>query len=254
MASVMYALAVASRPPLLFYGPVFLVSGFAFGAPGEKRKALGMFLGAALVCAIVLGTINYLRFENPLEFGNRYQLNEFNNLKYPFVPNSLDLLMQRLPRGLWFHLLNRPRIFSHFEIALFPYSIPAWLQSSIRSPMGGDGMIGTLILLPSLIFLIPLAVRRTLSADSWRSRFSLVLLLCSVWMLLFASSLIWVADRYALDYRLYLTLGAIGGASGVGSWIGNERSLAKGRQAAVYLCVGWTFLISTAGLLARYHG
>jgi hypothetical protein len=253
-ASILYALAVASRPPLLFYGPVFLVACLTFKASGERRWALGVFLSAALVCAVVLGMMNFVRFENPLEFGNRYQLNEFNNHKYPFVPNSLDLLSQRLPRGLWFHLLNRPRIFSHFQIALFPLYVPPWLQATIRSPMGGDGMLGTLILSPILAVLVPLALRNMVFEKTWPSRVALALLLCSLWTLLFAASLIWVADRYALDYRLYMTLGAIAGVAGFTGLRGQEGKLGKLKRAGVYLCVCWTFLVTSVGLLAPYHG
>jgi hypothetical protein len=253
-ASLFYAIAVASRPTLLFYGPVFVVICLTFYEPREKLKALAIFMSFALVCAVALGTINYMRFESPFEFGNRFQLNEFNNYKYPFVPNSFDLLTQRLPRGLWFHLLSRPRFVSQFPFITYPFYTPPWAQSSIRSPMGGNGMLGALVFLPLLFLTIPILVKTIPKKLEWKSTFISTLFICSLSVLFLQASLIWVADRYALDYRLYLTMCGVSCISGLLTLKKNGLKTLLLNRIALFGCFGWTILMSILGLLAPYHG
>ncbi len=74
-ASVAYGLAVGARPSLLFGGVILLVP--VVGAWQERRRVWPMLM-AAVVPMVVIGLglmlYNFLRFDNPLEFGWRYQL------------------------------------------------------------------------------------------------------------------------------------------------------------------------------------
>jgi len=254
VACLFYILAVASRPPLLFYGPAFMAVCYKFGEKRKNLQALAIFASFVLACAAGLGAINDARFENPFEFGNYFQLNEFNNQKYPFVPNSLDLLMQRLPRGLRLHLLNGPKLLPTYPfISFWPY-VPPWVQRFIHSPMNAEGIVGTLVLLPVLMLAIPALIMTIPEKRDWRWVFITVLLICSTWMLFFEASLIWVADRYALDYRLYLTLCAMVGVSLFLARSKTEQRINDIKKDLVYGCFGWTFFISIVAFVLPYHG
>ncbi len=74
-ASMAYGLAVGARPNLLFGGVILLVP--VLGAWRERRRVRPVLMAAVVPMAVIgLGLMlyNYLRFNNPLEFGERYQL------------------------------------------------------------------------------------------------------------------------------------------------------------------------------------
>jgi tetratricopeptide (TPR) repeat protein len=89
-ASTAYGLAVAARPDLLF-GAVILFVPVA-QAWRERRQVwavLGAATGPIMLIGLGLMLYNTLRFDNPLEFGQRYQLGgerqialQFFNLRY----------------------------------------------------------------------------------------------------------------------------------------------------------------------------
>ena len=74
-ASLAYGLAVGARPSLLFGGLILLVP--VARAWREKRRMWPLLMAAAgpiMLIGIGLMVYNSLRFDNPLEFGQRYQL------------------------------------------------------------------------------------------------------------------------------------------------------------------------------------
>lgn len=82
-AGLAYGLAVGARPSVLFGAVILLVpAAHAWNSPHERDKrrwlAIGRMLAAVVlpIAFIGLGLIlyNYLRFDNPLEFGLHYQL------------------------------------------------------------------------------------------------------------------------------------------------------------------------------------
>ncbi|MGD1083257.1 MAG: tetratricopeptide repeat protein [Verrucomicrobiota bacterium] len=90
-ASLAYGLAVGARPSLLFGAVILLVP--AAQAWREKRSAWPLLLAAGgpiLLIGLGILVYNALRFGNPLEFGQRYQL--------PFTSHQ-----QFSPRYLWFN-------------------------------------------------------------------------------------------------------------------------------------------------------
>lgn len=86
LASLAYGLAIGSRPSLLFGGIILLIpAGRAWCAAteGSSRWRAGLLLAAAAgpVTLIILGLMlyNWLRFDNPFEFGWHYQLTSYEN-------------------------------------------------------------------------------------------------------------------------------------------------------------------------------
>jgi tetratricopeptide (TPR) repeat protein len=87
LGSLAYGLAVGSRPSVLFGGVVLLFPVAAAWQEGrrpaadgtpDRRSGLIRLLTAAalplLLCGLGLALYNYLRFQNPFEFGEHYQL------------------------------------------------------------------------------------------------------------------------------------------------------------------------------------
>ena len=80
-ASLALGLAVGARPFLLLGAPILLVPlalAWRQAPPAGPRRPLWSLLVAALLplmlCGLGLMLYNYLRFDNPFEFGQRYQL------------------------------------------------------------------------------------------------------------------------------------------------------------------------------------
>jgi tetratricopeptide (TPR) repeat protein len=94
-ASLAYGLAVGARPTLLFGAVILLVP--VVRAWRERRKVWAVLLASAGPIAIIglgLMAYNLLRFDNPFEFGYRYQL-----------AGDRQLTLQVFsPRYLWYNL------------------------------------------------------------------------------------------------------------------------------------------------------
>jgi tetratricopeptide (TPR) repeat protein len=94
-ASAAYGLAVGARPNLLF-GAVALLVPVAHA--WRERRQVRAVLTAAIVPITLIGVglmiYNELRFENPLEFGMRYQLNGDQQITAQYLS----------PHFLWFNL------------------------------------------------------------------------------------------------------------------------------------------------------
>jgi tetratricopeptide (TPR) repeat protein len=100
LASLAYGLAVGARPSLLFGAIMLLVpvvrSWSAAVEPGSRPQTAWLLAAVVVpLTGIGLGLMlyNYRRFDNPLEFGWHYQLNECRNI-------STRLFS---PGGLWFN-------------------------------------------------------------------------------------------------------------------------------------------------------
>jgi tetratricopeptide (TPR) repeat protein len=89
-ASLAYGLALGARPSLLF-GAVILLAP-VLQARRERQK-MGPLLMAAMGPTALIGLglmlYNFVRFDDPLEFGQRFQLNEARQLTQHFSPRYL---------------------------------------------------------------------------------------------------------------------------------------------------------------------
>jgi hypothetical protein len=147
VASLAYGLAVGARPTLLFGGVILLlpvVSGWSAVSKQDERRwsAVACMLAAALVPISFVGfglmLYNYLRFHNPLEFGQHYQLGGTNE-------SALRHLFS--PRYVWFNFqvyFLRPVHWTGF----FPFVDGIKAPPSPAGQIGVDGPFGVLINLP----------------------------------------------------------------------------------------------------------
>jgi hypothetical protein len=119
-AGAMFALAVASRPHLVFAGLIVLTALAVFEWRKQRRAvltfALAFGIGGALIAAY-----NFGRFGNPLEFGFRYQLGGPGQ-------NRLDLGTRNLVPGAYYTMLSKPEIGPVFPwmrmVFRFPFDSP----------------------------------------------------------------------------------------------------------------------------------
>jgi len=229
-ASLAYGLAVGARPSLLFGAVILLVP---VAQAWRERRNLWVPLLAASGPIILIGLglmlYNARRFDNPFEFGFRYQLAGDRQLSRQFF--SL--------RYLWFnfrvYFLEPARWSTRFpfahEIALPP--LPAGYARA-ETPFG----VLTNIPLVWLALAAPLVWRnRSENAGSILRWFTLAVALLfgiSVWTV----GLLWCsAIRYEVDFLPALVLLAVAGVLGL------ERALADRRIRRRAVRLGWGMLL-----------
>lgn len=108
-------LANGSRASLCFASLVIIYLsikelGKISNRPMLKDPAVLSLLKPYGICVVVIGVYNYLRFDNPLEFGHRYQTGEINLYKLSV------LAIENLYPNLYFNLFHPP-----FFSCVFPY-------------------------------------------------------------------------------------------------------------------------------------
>jgi len=241
-ASLAYGLAVGARPSLLFGAVILLVP--VIQAWREKRR-VGSLLMAAIVPITFVGlglmVYNALRFDNPLDFGQYYQLPRWA----PESRHEFGL------RYLWFNFrvafLEPARWSSHF-----PYVEDILVPSFANGGWTTEHPFGVLSNMPLvwLALAVPLAcrgksteTRATLRWFLWAV--TLIFGVCALTICLHCS----LCVRYEVEFADTLVLLAVIG------FIGLERTLA-GQMfwRRVVLC-GWGLLLtfSVAFNLSAMH-
>jgi tetratricopeptide (TPR) repeat protein len=224
----MWGLAVGARPSLLFGAAVLLVP--VVQAFRDQRKVWGPLLaalGPITLIGIGLMFYNSLRFDNPFEFGFRYQLAGDRQL----TQQSFSL------RYLWFNFR------AYFlELARWSARFPFVHSGAATQAPTGHGPVeqtfGILVNIP-LVWLslaLPLAWRNR----SEESRYSLDWFLASVGLLFGIAAVTlglyyYTAGRYEVEFLPALVLLAVSGIWGV------ERALA--RQPVQRRAVRWAWSV-----------
>lgn len=119
-AGMMFGLAVASRPDVVFAG-VVAVGVLWFSRPAGSRGVGGFCAGFGAILAAI-AVYNDRRFGNPFEFGFRYQLAGPGQ-------NHVDVALSHLLAGVFHFLLAPPELSPVFPWARIvlrhPFSLPA---------------------------------------------------------------------------------------------------------------------------------
>jgi hypothetical protein len=109
-AGLCFGLAVGCRPNYASMA-ILMVLLVTFRMRSLKALALA-FVGPVALCGVLLAAYNYTRFQNPFEFGVRYQLladpkdldNHFNHIIRNFLPGIYALVLSPPSRWLcWFY-------------------------------------------------------------------------------------------------------------------------------------------------------
>ena len=206
LSGLMFGLAVGCRPHLV------VICGIVLGAFAIRaRRSLGLVIALTTgmaVCGIVLGWYNYVRFDDPLEFGRTYQLTEFSS-----NPGSthygLELNPNAISRSAEKFLFLPPRVdtsapFFH-TVSINP------LPGRPGPPLWMEDMVGLIPAAPLALlgFLMPVFLRGRWIANGLLDAVSAWLLYAMYWSGVGVFSILcvvgWVLGRYLVDFAPLLT-------------------------------------------------
>lgn len=164
IASAFYGLAIGARPPVLLGAAVLLVPALYAWRRDRADFATLRRLGLAAVLPVTLAGLallayNWLRFGNPLEFGQKYQLAGVDNTQVKFFGGTF----------FWYHLrlyLWEP---SHW-LQYFPFVRGINVPPPPPGQLGVESMFGLLTNTPFvwLALLAPWLGGRGPSRAPWR--------------------------------------------------------------------------------------
>jgi hypothetical protein len=239
-ASFVYGLAVGARPTMLFGAVILLVPVThtwltASERDDRRRLAAGhMLVSAAIPISLIgLGLMlyNYLRFNNPFEFGQHYQMSG--------VTES-ELQHMFSPKYLWFNF----RVYFlqpvHWSSS-FPFMEGIKVPPAPAGQLGVDGLFGILPNIPLVWMTLaaPLAWRERAVGE--RSGLRLFMVALAIFFGISALTIGFFAGacmRYQVDFVPMLVLLAVCGVLGL------ERSLtAKPRWRSLGRCA-WIAVLS----------
>jgi hypothetical protein len=227
LMSLCFGLATGSRPTLGLAAVVLVPVYMSLRSTRPRARLLMALVIPLGVCVLLLMTYNQARFGNPLEYGEHYQLADYN----PRIADFGDL--SNLLPGAWFYTFVPPR-----PLALFPFiggphppftdpvGLPAYYEYGVTG--------GLLPMTPIVIFLLGLPW-------IWRRRPALLgplafplLVMAGAGMacLLFLSyEFFGASERYEVDFTTLLLFGALA------AWLALSNE-ARGR---------WRRLVRTGG-------
>lgn len=122
LASIFFGFSVGARPTFFVTSSVLLLIVFfkllKENSVGTKLlySLLNLFL-PYIICLFLLALYNYMRFQNPLEFGLSYQLVYFDITKSKFFD------LQFIPFGIYSYFFQTPEVDSIFP---FIHIYPKW--------------------------------------------------------------------------------------------------------------------------------
>jgi hypothetical protein len=199
ISGLMFGLATASRPDLVFAGGVAAAVLWFYGAGGNRRMA--SFLAGFVAILASIAVYNYRRFGDPFEFGFRYQLAGPGQ-------NRLDVSLGHLLPGS-FHFLLAPPEFN----PVFP-----WVRIVLRHPFTlpadyfVEPIVGALWVAPFVIGLM------FLPRGKWSGPVKALLWIVigsGVTIALFLMSIHLITQRYEADFLPLLVFAVLGGFAAV---------------------------------------
>ncbi len=199
-AGLLLGLAIASRPTYLVASPM-LLAPLAWWWREQKRAPVRELFAAALPLAVIGGLMalhNFLRFGDPLQFGQAYQLSLDYESKMPhFRPGYAAF-------NAWRYFFSAARWAEYF-----PFISPATLPSKPAGFGGYDDVYGLFANLPFAWFALaaPLALWGRAREErgpllAWLGASSILFLAMACTLLCFFGSL----ARYELDFAPALIL------------------------------------------------
>ncbi len=237
-ASLSYGLAIGSRPSLLFgaiilLAPVFQTWNLADGTVSGRQRALSVLsaIGPILLIGLDLMAYNDLRFDNPFEFGRRYQLTgDYEST------TAQQFSLHYLWFNIRYYFLEPMSVNAHFPF-LQSVSLPPPPSGYSKYSEYGSILFNYPMIM--LVFAMPLVWRngslRAVPALSW---FILALFLLFVTCALTDCFFLAAQPYYALDFLPPLMLLAFIGFLGLDkaqAHLPNRRRVAR---------LGWYLLLS----------
>jgi hypothetical protein len=236
-AGLFLGLAVGARPTCLLAVVMLAVPLWAaWREPGAGRKWLGMGIAALVplaLCGLAIAAHNYARFDNPLEFGQRYQLSGAYEGKW--VHFSLRFLAHNF--SVYFFQLLR-------WTAEFPFALAVGIPiDHIPGYFGTEEVAGLAVTFPFVWFALALPLAWLRRAAPERRLFTLsmavlagaVLPVMTLVMCYFSTT-----TRYQADFAIGFAMVALTGLLGLERWA----------QLRTRVAGAWLARLSAAGLIA----
>lgn len=210
LGSTFLGLSVGGRPQYILSGIVILAIWFKIlkNTPymnWKKRLKEGVSLIAPfLICLLLLGTYNYLRFDCITEFGITYQVGDINNsLNYPLNINNI-------PANIYIQLFHYPKLDS-----VFPFIHHTHLPAFLRLPkfyylQPYTGLFTSIVFLFVPLFawlLIKLNQKNSFSTYITFPKFEMFIIALPTGINLVVTLLLYsCSKRYVVDLAVHLTL------------------------------------------------
>lgn len=236
-AGLSLGLAIASRPTYLLAAPLLAVPLAWWWR--ETRRPPWRPAVAALVPLACIGALmalhNYLRFDDPLQFGQAYQFSlDYESQVTHFSPRYL-------PFNTWRYFFSVAQWSPYF-----PFIAPAELPPKPPGFSGHDDVYGILVNLPFawLALAAPLALRRRTGSGrgelgAWLGALALLFAVMAGALLCFFGSL----ARYQIDFTPALMLLACVGLLAIERELRPMRAPARGAvRIGIAVTIGWSVL------------
>ncbi len=218
-ASLFFGLAVSARPTMIVWVlGLIVVATMLYRRTPDRRTRLqiaGALLGPVAFIGFLLMLYNVLRFGSPVEFGQKYQLADYD----PTTHHGNQLAY--VPPGMWYYLASPPNLTLGFPYINLP-SRPASYPFTAPSHYDGVEKVGGL--LPTAPFLVfALAAPAVLRGTA--RRVTLGLTAVGFLIIVMVSFALWGATmRYEVDFASVLLIAAALG------WIGWATQLSGRRR------------------------
>lgn len=246
LGSASLGLAVGARPNLVMAAVVLLCAAVVIvrrdprSVGAQRNWPVAAAATPFVAVMIALGSYNFARFGNPVEFGISYQMSVDNMTSYA------HFTLPNLMKGLWYYGLRPPDI----DIGWPPVRLPDVAPSDLAFIRGGDYWLepvsGLFVLLPFVGLGSAGLIALWVISVGDRRRASLAVGFAAVGLLLaaFTSSYLHMATfRYTVDFAPFFVLAATLG------WVGiHERTGATRAGSAGVL--GLAGVAALAGVIA----
>jgi hypothetical protein len=210
LGSLLLGLAAAARPTLAVGGLVVLAAGiYLIRWRGDSRRVLVPALVPVVVCGLLIGAYNDVRFGSASEFGQHYQ---FASIDVQHKPTDQ---LSFVPPGMFSYLAIPARIsltFPHFflrDTSVYPGTLPAGYSGTDGVPIEPAGGMFPTMPITLLLFALPsLWIRRKRSERGALIAATGLAGLCFLVIFLLSYALWGTTQRYEVDFATFGLLAA----------------------------------------------
>lgn len=148
--------AVGSRPTHILLVPIAVLAlgflRFRYSPREISNKHCAAFIAPLLVGGFLLAAYNYLRFDDPAEFGIRYQLGGADLRDRPLCSVQRVLEQPNLLKvQAWYLLLQPPTLISRFPYLSFSHIPLGKLDPSVYGYLAHDAITGFFVFSPLML-------------------------------------------------------------------------------------------------------
>lgn len=209
LGCVFLALSVACRPTALFVSLLILPSLIVLLYNAIKnyktnKKELFKFIYCCALPYIIVGVFlmiyNYIRFNNPFDFGASHQLT-VTDMHY------MKFSISRITIGIYSFLFSVPIIIPEFPF-IYSNDILPYYQGMYYNGAIGNGVF-TMGILPFVLFLLPYLYKHIKTYNKKMLNFILSCIVIGLLLLCFTASFAGNAGRYAMDFAWLFNIATI---------------------------------------------